>query len=183
MPRTTLFTQRLSRNKAASDQLIEVIDAANRPLLHMPLELIRRQSLRHKAIAVCIRNKHGHIFLHKHPEEGPPEHTGQWNFSATGHVLAGESCYGAAKRRLYESLAVTGIELHNVGTIAASSITKNAEVSLFLSAKTAAIPQLREQDFWDGMFVDKEEFTALARDFPHLVSPVLQLAEPRLFAV
>lgn len=147
----------------------------------MPLERVRRQKLRHKAVAVCLRNKQGHIFLYKHSARSPLEQTGLWGFSATGRVFAGESRYGAALRRLHEALAVTELELYEAGTIAPCAITENAEVFLFLSAKTAAIPQIRNQDFWDGMFVDKEEFSALIRDFPHLVAPALQLAGQRLF--
>lgn len=181
MSGTTPSLQRLSQDIATDSPVVEVVDAANRPLLHMPLELVRRQRLRHKAVAVCLRNKRGHIFLHKPSAGGSFEQAGQWSFSATGRVFAAESCHDAALRELRETLAVTELDLYEAGAIAPCAVTENAEVFLFLSAKTAAIPQMREQDFWDGMFVDKEEFAALVRDFPYMVAPLLQLAAPRLF--
>lgn len=162
--------------------LVEVLDAAGKPLLRMPLERVRRQRLRHRAVAVCLRNGNGLVFLHKQPTTGGQEPAGQWNFSASTKVAAGESSYDAALRKLREELDITGLELYHAGAIKPCEITENAEVALFLTAKSATIPRMRGQEPWDGMFVDKEEFAALLRDFPYMMAPVLQLAGPYLFS-
>ena len=163
--------------KALPDVFIEVVDASGSPLLRMPQTHVRRQNLRHKAVFVCLRNTRGDIFLHKRPGAGVKEQAGLWSLSASGHVRAGESLYDAAARRLGEVLGVTGVELHEAGNIPPSSLTDNAGITLFMTAKTSLIPKFASE----GMFVDREEFMAILRDFPHQVSPNVLLAAPYLY--
>lgn len=151
------------------DDFIEVVDNGNRPLLIMPQRQVLRQHLRHRSVIVCLRNLAGDIFLHK--RSVPEKHGGLWTLAASGRVLAGESRYAAAERCLETEQGITRLELVEAASIPPSSATRNAETTLFLTARTSAIPQAAE-----GIFVDREEFRAILRDFPHMVTPFLHLA-------
>jgi hypothetical protein len=151
-----------------TDDLIEIIDEAGRPLLVMPQRLAIRQNLRHKRILVCLCNPAGDIFLHPRG--------GLWDLAASAPVLAGESRYDAAQRCLDEALRIRGVELFETAKIIPPAPKDHVDVTLFLTAGTSAIPRTRE-----GMFVDKEECQAMLRDFPHMVTPFLRLALPCLY--
>lgn len=156
------------------DTFVEVLDNENKPLLIMPQHQAVRHNLRHRGVAVCLRNLTGHIFLHQRPVS--EAHGGQWNLAASGRVLAGESCYAAAERRLEEELGITGLQLFETTAIPASPATGNVAVALFATMKTSAIPKAQE-----GIFVDREELRAILRNFPHMVTPLLHAAVPHLY--
>ncbi|MDL2209970.1 NUDIX domain-containing protein [Desulfovibrio sp. OttesenSCG-928-O18] len=156
------------------DNVIEVVDGGNKPLLLMPERHVLRQNLRHRAVIVCLRNLAGDIFLHKRP--APDKHGELWSLAASCRVLAGESRHAAAERCLEAEQGIRDLELIEVASIPSSPATRNAEATLFLTARTSAIPQAGE-----GVFVDREELRAILRDFPHMVTPFLSLAAPYIY--
>lgn len=164
-------------DKPFETEHVEVVDAAGKPFLIVPLDLAFRQKLRHRSVIACLRNMQGDVFLHKRPSFETKDHAGVWGFSASGRVFAGESCYEAALRRLEEELRITDLELSEVGRLLPSSLTEHTETVVFLSTKTSAIPR----NMKDGVFVDREEIMAILRDFPHMVTPDFHLAIPHIF--
>lgn len=170
-----------TKKQTTVEVFLEVTDTPGKPLLIMPQEQVLRHKLRHKAVIVCLRNARGQIFLHKHPPQAATAHSGLWNLAASGKVFAGESCYDAALRCLETELGVTDLELHAAARFEASPQTDNAQTTLFLTTKSSVLPCISEYGQQNGMFVDQEELGALLRDFPHLVTPLLQLALPYLF--
>ena len=106
-----------------------------------------------------------------------------WLPSAYGCVWAGESCLAAGSRLLDEVFGISGVELLEVAKFSepATSGWGNTAVTLFLSAKTSAIPRLGEHGGLEGIFVDREEFRAITRDYPHMLTPPWNQAIPYFF--
>ncbi|SBV94284.1 hypothetical protein KL86DPRO_10672 [uncultured delta proteobacterium] len=167
------------------DGVIEVLDDEGKPLLIMPQGQALRQKLRHHTVLVCLRNARGHIFLHKKTAAGSGDAQGEaWLPAAHGRVVAGESRYGAGIRLLDHVFGISGVELFEAATFKqpAGGLAGNAVTTLLLTAKTSIIPRLRDQEASDGIFVDREEFRAIMRDYPHMVTPLWSLALPYFFA-
>ena len=169
---------------APPESILEVTDSAGKTLLHMPQGLVMRQKLRHRAVLVCLRNTHGHIFLFRSSTVLPGTQGNVWAPAVFGRVLAGESRYAAAHRLLEKELGISGLELFERGTFIpeATEHAGNVAVTFFLTAKTSAIPRLAASEAQDGMFVDREEFRAIMRDYPHMLTPFWNRAMPYFFA-
>jgi isopentenyldiphosphate isomerase len=157
------------------DADIEVLDEGGRPLLVMPQTQVLRQKLRHHTVLVCLRNANGHVFLYKSEEQ-----EGIWLPAIHGRVVAGESRHDAAMRLLKNVFGISRVAVSDVARFRqpAADSAGNVDVTLFLTAKTSAVPRFREQDAPDGIFVDREELRAVMRDYPHMVTPFWNLALP-----
>ncbi len=162
------------------DVAIDVIDNAGKPLLTMPQSLVLRQKLRHRTVLVCLRNADSHIFLYKNPAGTGDAQGETWLPAIFGRVLSGESRHAAGVRLLDRVFGITGLEIYETArfTPPPAGPSGNVEVSLFLTAKTSIIPHIRDQE---GMFVDGEEFRAILRDYPHMVTPLWNQVFPYLF--
>lgn len=165
------------------DGVIEVLDDEGKTLLIMPQGQAIRQKLRHHTVLVCLRNARGHIFLYKKTAASSDAQGETWLPAAHGRVVAGESRYGAGIRLLDHMFGISGVELFEAATFKqpVEGPVSNAVTTLFLTAKTSTIPRLRDQEASDGIFVDREEFRAIMRDYPHMVTPFWSLALPYFF--
>ncbi|CAK7032304.1 MAG: hypothetical protein DELT_00410 [Desulfovibrio sp.] len=164
-----------------SGVLLEVADDAGKPLLVIPEEQVLRQKLRHKGVIVCLRNLQGRVFLYRRPQSTTVRHSGLWSLAASGRVIAGESFHAAAERHLAHELSITDIDMAEVARLAPSVQTGKAEAAIFLTARTSILPRIPDYSPQTAMFADQEELRALLRDFPHMVTPFLQLVLPYLF--
>lgn len=171
-----MTTPENKRKTPSCETLLEVTDNAGKPLLIMPETQVYRHKLRHKGVIVCLRNPRGQFFLYKRPQQASVPYGKLWIFAASGKVLAGESYYDAALRCLEEGLAITGLELTEVTRLAPSPQTGNAETALFVTARNSILPRVPEPGVPNGTYVDQEELRALLKDFPHTVTPFLQLS-------
>lgn len=176
---------------------IEVVDNAGEALLIMPRDQVLRQKLRHRTVLVCLRNTGGGIFLYKKhsassgatlsvsSDPGPVDDSGDhWLPAIHGRVLAGEARYDAGERLLGQVFGIAGLELFETARFsgAQSGLAGNVETTLFLTAKTSAIPWMRNNEVQEGLFVDQEEFRAILRDYPHMLTPLWNLALPYFFS-
>jgi len=163
---------------------IEVIDDAGKTLLIMPQAQILRQRLRHRTVLVCLRNAKGLLYLFKRPIITPGEQRRDaWVPAAHGPVFAGESCYDAGARLLEQVFGLFDVELFEAATFSQSATSPegNSTVTLFLSARTSAIPRLSDQDNPEGLFVDQEEFRAITYNYPYMVTPFWNQVIPYFF--
>lgn len=163
---------------------MEVLDDEGKTLLIMPQRQVIRQRLRHHAVLVSLRNADGHIFLYKKTVASSGNaQGGTWFSAAYGQLVAGESRLDAGMRLLHSVFGISGVELFEVARFRqpVENPGGNPITTLFLTAKTTIIPKLREEEASEGIFVDKEEFRALMRDFPHMAPPLWNLALPYLF--
>lgn len=166
------------------DVALEVADDAGKTLLVMPRGHVLRQKLRHKAVLVCLRNIHGHIYLFKSPTALPGTRGDVWAPAVFGRVQAGESRYTAAQRLLETELGIRDLALFEKGTFTPEMTEQagNVIVTVFITVKTSAIPRLAGHDTQDDMFVDREEFRAIMRDYPHMLAPFWNRAVSYFFS-
>lgn len=153
-------------------EYIEVTDDQDRPLVIMPTNEAGRQRLRRRVVLVALYDSRGRLCLQR---RSPHKliHPGCWDLSATGHVRAGESRDEAALRELSEGLAVTGVRLRHIATLAASQATANTHVTLFEASGYRGLPIPCTDEVTEVTFTDADELQGLITHFPDLLTPAL----------
>jgi isopentenyl-diphosphate delta-isomerase len=154
------------------DELVEVVDAADRPLAVMPLRDVHRQSLRHRSVLVLVYDADHRIFLQKR-NRNKSLYPGRWDLSATGHVQAGESRSEAAARELREELGIIADRLRLIRRIPAGQETGFEFVSLYSAGRIAQEPRPNADEVEDGMFTDKAELAYLVENYRDMLTPGL----------
>ncbi len=92
-------------NQSSSNELLPVVDAADRVIGSASRAEVHRRGLTHRAVHVLVFNCAGQVFLQKrspHKDTFP----GAWDSSASGHVDFGEDYDACAVRELGEELAL-----------------------------------------------------------------------------
>ncbi len=151
-------------------EYIEVTDDQDRPLVIMPTNEAGRQRLRRRVVLVALYDSRGRLCLQR---RSPHKliHPGCWDLSATGHVRAGESRDEAALRELSEELAVTGVRLRHIATLAASQATANTHVTLFEASGYRGLPIPCTDEVTEVTFTDADELQGLYHPFPRPAHP------------
>jgi isopentenyl-diphosphate Delta-isomerase len=153
-------------------ELLEVVDAANRPLLVLPREEVHRQQLLHRSVLVLVYNERSRLFLQKRSRT-KEVYPGRWDVSASGHILAGESREEAALRELREELGYLPGRLELRQEIQASPATDQEFVTLYFTRCNGSEIRSNPLEIEDGCFVDHEELGGMARDYQELLTPAL----------
>jgi 8-oxo-dGTP pyrophosphatase MutT (NUDIX family) len=96
--------------KAASEELVQIVDQANQEIAVVKRSLMRSQRLIHRAAYIFVFNAAGELFIQKRTQH-KDIYPGYWDVAAGGVVLGGESYEAAAERELGEELGVRGIPL------------------------------------------------------------------------
>jgi isopentenyl-diphosphate Delta-isomerase len=156
----------------APPELLEVVDATNRPLLILPREEVHRQQLLHRSVLVLVFDEQNRLFLQKRSRT-KEVYPGRWDVSASGHILAGESRDAAACRELLEELGFAPHRIVVRQEIPASPATGQEFVTLFTTRCTGKEIRTNEQEVEDGYFVDHEELGCMLREYPELLTPAL----------
>jgi isopentenyl-diphosphate delta-isomerase len=160
---------------AQADEILEVLDAQDRPFMLMPRNQALRQKLPLKVALVVVRDQNRKIYIHQRAKK-KSTYARTWTVSAAGYVKAGEALEDAALRELSEELSVTSAKLKLAATARPSPGTDNSLVALFLSNPAQVIITADPSEISAGMFVDKDELSALLRDMPELIAPALKWA-------
>jgi isopentenyl-diphosphate delta-isomerase len=156
------------------NEIVEVLDAHNRPFMLMPRKQALQQKLPLKMSLVIVRNNHGKIYIQQSSKKKATD-TQNWTVSAAVYVKAGEAFEDAALRELGEKLSLTSLTLKLMATTAPAPVNNNL-TALFLTTPAQFIIAADQIEKGSGMFVDKDEFSALLRDMPEIISPALKLA-------
>ena len=122
------------------DELIEVVDDFDEPVLVVSAFEARRQKLRRRVILVLLHDTSGKLYLQRRGKQ-KTTYPGLWDVSASGHVRAGEAREDAARRELYEELGVKASGMAYLTAYATSPEHGNTFVTLF----HATAPAAREQ--------------------------------------
>jgi isopentenyl-diphosphate Delta-isomerase len=154
------------------DELLEVVDSRNRPLLVLPRELVHRQQLFHRSVLVLVFDQQSRVFLQKRSRT-KMVYPGRWDVSSSGHVLAGESNEGAALRELTEELGLSPPRIGLRLEIPASRETGQEFVTLYATRCSATEVRTNGSEVEDGCFVDQEELDCMIQDYPELLTPAL----------
>jgi len=153
-------------------ELVEYVDARDRPLGVMPLSEVHRQALSHRSVLILLYDQGGKVYLQKRAA-AKQFYPGRYDVSASGHVKAGESRLDAAVRELHEELGITAREPRMIAVTPASPLTGYEFVTLFHAGKTAEAPLPNPDEVSDGMFVDHAELAYMTQRFRELLTPGL----------
>ena len=89
------------------DELLDLVDEKNRVIGRVRRGKVHgNPSLHHRSVHVFVRNAAGDLFLQKRSEEKQIQ-PGKWDTSVGGHVEAGQSYEGAARKEAAEELGIT----------------------------------------------------------------------------
>ena len=98
----------------AGDELVDVVDGADRVVGTVTRAEMRAGRLRHRCTFVVVRSTAGEVLVHRR-SEAKDLWPGHWDLAAGGVVAAGEDWEPAARRELAEELGVVGAELELLG--------------------------------------------------------------------
>lgn len=149
------------------------MDEADRPLCLLPEAAILRQGLRHRAVALLIRDTEGRALVRPDAPDG-------WDFSSRAIPLALEAGADCCRRLLARDWKLAGLAPRVLRRIPAGPETGMA----FLTIYTARIPAATAQALahpgalHDGgvPLLDFDELAGLANQEPPLLSPLLLTA-------
>lgn len=154
------------------DELVEVVDATDRPVAVMPLREVHRQRLLHRSVFVLVYGPGGKVFLQRRSLR-KAQFPGRYDVSASGHVQAGESRLQAALRELSEELGLTPGTLRELARVPASVETSYEFVTLYSAGRVAQPPHPDPRELDGGMFVDRQELECLVTSFRDQLTPGL----------
>lgn len=153
-------------------ELVDIVDAGDRPLLVMPLTEAHRQGLFHRSVLILVYNARGKLYLQKRGAQ-KSVYPGRFDLSATGHVRAGESRLDAAARELHEELGLRAKTLTLLDAAPATRESGYEFVTLFSAGRISEPPRPNPEEVAGGVFVDAAELAALARDYRDWLTPAV----------
>jgi len=153
-------------------EMVDIVDARDRPLLVLPLAEAHRQGLFHRSVMVLVYDAAGRLYLQKRSPQ-KSLYPGRFDLSATGHVRAGEAREEAAARELFEELGLSAPSLAQLDAVPASRETAFEFVTLFSAGRTSEAPKPSPDELAGGMFVDEGELAALVRDYRDWLTPAV----------
>ncbi|MGE4536558.1 MAG: NUDIX domain-containing protein [Desulfovibrio sp.] len=157
---------------APAPELVDIVDARDRPLLVMSKAEAHRQSLFHRSVMVLVYNAQGKLYLQKRGAN-KDLYPGRFDLSATGHVRAGEARRDAALRELYEELGLRAKTLTVLDALPASQETAYEFVTLYSAGRITETPRPNPEEVAGGMFVDAGELAALTRSYRDMLTPAV----------
>ncbi|MDE6734395.1 MAG: NUDIX hydrolase [Desulfovibrio sp.] len=152
--------------------LREVVDAADRPLCLLPEAVLLRQGLRHRAVALILRDTSGRALLR-------PGADG-WDFSSRALPQAMEAVEDCCRRLLKTEWNLAGIAPRVLRRVDACAETGMAFLTLFTAripvatAREMALPGVLAPE---GLpLLDAVELAGLAEQEPPILAPLLRHA-------
>ena len=154
------------------DELIEVVDDLNTPVLVVSALEARRQKLRRRVVLVLLHDHNGKLYLQRRAKQ-KTAFPGLWDVSASGHVKAGEAREDAARRELYEELGVKASGMAHLTDYATNAEQGNTYVTLFHATAPAARPAPDNKEVDSILAVEEHELALMVRDFNERLTPAL----------
>lgn len=169
------FAKGLDKNER--EQLVEILDADDRPLAVMTPENALRQGLRFRRVAVVLRSA-SQVLLMRQKEERP-ERAVPWGIGS-GFIRVGEACEDAALRLMTEMAGCGGIR-PRLAAVAAQDAGFVYDLMLYVADAPEGLLAWRE-DF-EGCAMDQDELEGVLKGAPELFSHELRwaVATGRLF--
>lgn len=149
--------------------LLEVVDEHNTPLCVMAAKDALRLRLRHRAVALLIRDSAGRALLTFRAGRG-------WGFSSFAIVSAGQAFETQARSMLREDWREKDGRLWPLGICPPCPESRQAFVALFEARLPAALAAQKALDPERGMLLDYDELKGLRAHFDDLLSPFMRVA-------
>ena len=156
----------------SQDELVEVVDEHDEPVLVVSALEARRQKLRRRVILVLLHDARGRLYLQRRSKQ-KNAYPGLWDVSASGHVRAGEAREDAARRELYEELGVRASGMARLASYATTPEYGNTQVTLFHATAPAARPAPDNKEVIDVLAVEEHELDVMVRNFGDGLTPAL----------
>mgnify|MGYP000016048552 CR=1 FL=1 len=148
---------------------LEVVDERNTPLCVMAEKDVLRQRLRHRAVALLIRDSAGRALLTFRAGRG-------WGFSSFALVRAGQAFEARARAMLREDWREEGGRLLSLGFCPPCPESRQAFVALFEARLPTALAAQKALDPDRNMLLDYDELKGLRAHFDDLLSPFMRVA-------
>ncbi|MGH7127781.1 MAG: NUDIX hydrolase [Planctomycetaceae bacterium] len=155
-----------------TDELFDVVDAADRVIGQLPRSEVHRRGLLHRAVQVFVFNSRGELLIHRRSatkDECPL----LWTSSASGHVAAGESYDDCAPREMREEIALSA-PLERLAKFPASAETSNEHTVLY-RAVTDDAPRFDPVEIAQGTFLPLITIAEMIAADPLRFTPVFRL--------
>lgn len=150
-----------------SDELVEVVDAHDRPLMLMPTAQAEEQGLPFRGVRVLLCDAQARALVVRPVREDGT--AGLWTLPAA-RVRGGEPRETAALRALEQSVGVTDVLLRAAEK---KDSFRNPRNSIFVALLSAHAPAPRAVNVSEFLFLDSDELHGLAEHFPTLLEPDL----------
>lgn len=154
------------------DELTEVVDELDEPVLVVSALEARRQKLLRRVVLVLLHDATGRLYLQRRSKQKNP-YPGLWDVSASGHVRAGEAREDAARRELYEELGVRASGMSTLTSYATTPERGNTIVTVFHATAPVARPSPDNNEVEDILAVEEHELAAMVQDFSSGLTPAL----------
>ena len=97
----------------SADELVDVVDEADRVIGQAARADVRRRNLRHRSVYIFVFNSHGQLLVHRRTatKDVFPDH---WDLAVGGVLQAGEAYDAAARRELDEEVGIAAVPLRRL---------------------------------------------------------------------
>lgn len=146
----------------AADELVDVIDAADRVVRQASRAEMRRTNLLHRAVYILVRNSAGHLFVHQRTTS-KDVYPGHWDLTVGGVVAAGEDYDTAARRELAEEIGVVCNTLLPLFEVRYRDASTQLVGRAFLARHDGSVT-LQEEEIACGDFVSPDEVDRIVRE-------------------
>ncbi len=113
---------RKGKRPPVEEEIFDVVDENDEVIGRETRREVHEKNLRHRAVHIFVRNRHGEIFLQKRSAL-KDRHPGKWDSSASGHLDSGENYEDAARRELEEEVGIGGVTVERVAKIGPAAET------------------------------------------------------------
>ncbi len=96
-----------------ADELVDVIDDADRVVMQATRREVRLRNLRHRSVYVLLFNSTGQLFVHRRTLT-KDIFPGHWDVAVGGVLSAGETYDDGARRELREEVGIDGASLRRL---------------------------------------------------------------------
>ena len=163
-----MYTSPYANFPADAENMVEVTDADDQPLLLMDKDLAHVQDVPHRWVLAAFYDRLGHLWLRRVvlPKIEEPV----WDFSVRAHVPAGEARESTVERLLAQEFGITGVQPVLRAVFPALEGEGARHFSLFTAGRRG---MQAASAAGNGIFLDRDELAGLAEHFPSLLHPDL----------
>jgi isopentenyldiphosphate isomerase len=164
------------------DELVDVVDDADRVVDTVPRRRMRAERLRHRAVFIAVRSSTGRLLVHRR-SAAKDLWPSRWDVAVGGVVASGED-YGVAARR--ELLEEVGVAAEPVPLGGGRHVGRYADDEVDLVARCYVVVHDGAITFADGEVVearwlDRDELAALLTSAPFVPDSLALFAGEDLF--
>ena len=155
------------------DEIFDVVDSEDMVIGKASRLQVHDNDLMHRSVHILVFNSTGSLFLQKRAmikDESP----GLWDSSAAGHVESGEDYISCAKRELKEELSLSGVQLDEILSIPAQSMTLWEHVRVYKCVTDSNIC-INKNEISEGKYINLSKVRALMQLKPEIHTSTFSL--------